>query len=108
MIPVFYHPFAPSARKDRLSFAGFNERGRGTTSSVCCGGGLHEGALGDLFRPASRSTYRGPAGPISLKMLHWSIFRALDAPQGEAFWFPRGSPGAFPSEGKVVERSETG
>ena len=39
-----------------------------------------------------RPTYRGPIGPISLKNVHWTFFRALDAPEplpsvaGEGFW----------------------
>jgi len=39
-----------------------------------------------------KSTYRGPTGPISLKNVHWTFFRALDAPEpaaslpGEGFW----------------------
>ncbi|MBQ8964483.1 MAG: hypothetical protein IJ089_11965, partial [Clostridia bacterium] len=39
----------------------------------------------DLIRPATRATYRGPTGPISLKTVHWTVFRALDAPEGEGF-----------------------
>ena len=45
-----------------------------------------------FFRPAARATYHGPAGPISLKTLHWRVFRALDAPEplpsvaGEGIW----------------------
>ena len=37
----------------------------------------------DLFRPglAAGPPVHGPAGPVSLKILHWRIFRALDAPE---------------------------
>jgi hypothetical protein len=43
---------------------------------------------------SGKSTYHGPAGPISLKNVHWTFFRALDAPEsaaslpGEGFWMP--------------------
>ena len=43
-------------------------------------------------RPFGRPTYHGPSGPISLKTVHWTVFRALDAPEplpsvaGEGFW----------------------
>jgi hypothetical protein len=48
----------------------------------------------DLFRLSAKTqafslkaTYRGPTGPISLKNVHWTFFRALDAPEGEGcFW----------------------
>ena len=39
----------------------------------------------DLIRPATRATFRGPTGPISLKTVQWTVFRALDAPEGEGF-----------------------
>jgi hypothetical protein len=46
----------------------------------------------DLFRLSAKtqafspkSTYRGPTGPISLKNVHWTFFRALDAPEGEGY-----------------------
>ena len=55
----------------------------------------------DLFRLSAKTqafspkaTYRGPTGPISLKNVHWTFFRALDAPEpaaplpGEGFWMP--------------------
>ena len=29
---------------------------------------------------------QGPAGPTSLKTVHWTVFRALSPPQGEGFW----------------------
>ena len=42
----------------------------------------------DLFRLSAKTqafspkaTYRGPAGPISLKTAHSAVFRALDAPE---------------------------
>jgi hypothetical protein len=45
----------------------------------------------DLFRLSAKTqaflpkaTYRGPAGPISLKNVHWTFFRALDAPEPAA------------------------
>ena len=41
---------------------------------------------GDLFRLAAlrQSTYHGPAGPISLKTVHRTVFQALEAPKGKA------------------------
>jgi hypothetical protein len=48
----------------------------------------------DIF-PGVRCPYsQGPAGPILLKNVHWTFFRALDAPEsaaslpGEGFWMP--------------------
>ena len=45
----------------------------------------------DFFRLSAKTrafspkaTYRGPAGPISLKNVHWTFFRALDAPEPAA------------------------
>jgi len=33
---------------------------------------------------SGKSTYHGPTGPISLKTVHWTVFRALDAPEPAA------------------------
>ena len=54
---------------------------------------------GDLFRLAAlrQSTYHGPAGPISLKTVHRTVFQALDAPKGKAREPPPGR-----SSGAVV------
>jgi hypothetical protein len=48
----------------------------------------------DLFRLSAKTqafspkaTYRGPTGPISLKNVHWTFFRALDAPEGEGYFW---------------------
>ena len=62
------------------------------------------------LRPA---TCRGSTDPISLKNVHWTFFRALDAPKGEGFWgalhpsrknlFPWGiSPLKFPWKGCII------
>ena len=44
-----------------------------------------------------KSTYRGPAGPISLKNVHWTFFRALNAPESQATLAGEGkwSPGSL-------------
>ena len=42
----------------------------------------------------------GPAGPFSLKTVHWTVFRALEPPQGEGFWGMRAAA-CLPLEGKV-------
>ena len=36
-------------------------------------------------RPASRAISPGPAGPFSLKTVHWTVFRALEPPEGEGY-----------------------
>ncbi len=77
-----------------------------------------------LIRPACGGPpFRGPAGPFSLKTVHWTVFRALEPPQGEgttsSVW-PAAShlplkgkakdsaSKSLPLEGKVAERSEVG
>ncbi len=41
------------------------------------------GMTGDLIRQRA-ATYPGPAGPFSLKTVHWTVFRALEPPEGKA------------------------
>ena len=59
---------------------------RRTTSSVF---------PGTMQAFSGKSTYHGPTGPISLKTVHWTVFRALDAPEpaaslpGEGFGLTR-------------------
>ena len=47
----------------------------------------------DLIRPrCARPPFRGPAGPFSLKTVHWTVFRAFGPPTGEGScgecWLP--------------------
>ncbi len=45
-----------------------------------------------------RATVRGPAGPFSLKTVHWTVFRALEPPRGKAL------NALEPPEGKAGKR----
>ena len=48
---------------------------------------------------------QGPAGPISLKTVHWTVFQALDAPEGQCHQLkekiPAAAPKRLPLEGKL-------
>jgi hypothetical protein len=47
--------------------------------------------------PALRGTVHGPAGPISLKTVHWTVFLALDVP------VPFVLPFAYPQTSRQIK-----
>ena len=70
-----------------------------------CGNVDKRGFVGVSFETTSSAltgTKHGPAGPISLKTVHWTVFRALDAPQGEGKGLGCQVTKSLPLEGKVA------
>ena len=61
--------------------------------------GRHEWRpYGYLIRLAfGQPPFQGAADPFSLKTVHWTVFRALEPPEGKAIWRPYGQVrvGAF-------------
>lgn len=73
----------------RGMLAALGEGNRETSSVTGCAGATFPNGgrlLGDGGRPlpALRATLHGSADPVSLKTVHWTVFRALNAPEGKA------------------------